>query len=61
MKLKLYKPKIYLALTSFLLGLLLLPGSFIMAQDNPDTTVQATDEPGVKKIKPVRIHFRVSG
>ena len=51
MKLKLYKPKNHFALRSFLWSLLLIPGSVIVAQDNPDTTAQATDEPVVKKNK----------
>ena len=57
MKLKLYKPKIHLALTSFILGLLLLPGSFLTAQDNPDSTAQTADEPVDKKNKAGKKYF----
>jgi len=58
MKLKLYKPKFHFVLTSILLGLLLLPGSFLIAQNTTDSTAQTADEPVIKKLKPVKNTFQ---
>ena len=48
-------------LIAFCASLLLLPESYLAAQDNPDSTARATevtDEPVVKKIKPVKNTFQ---
>jgi len=47
--------------TAFCTSLLFLPGAYLAAQDNPDSTAQATEEneePVVKKIKPVKNTFQ---
>ena len=54
MTLKLYIPKILVVLTAMFISLLFLPGSYLAAQDNPDSTEQVT----VKKIKPVKNTFQ---